>query len=277
MNCPKCGHELSDRATLCPYCGADWNSEPDKVQGTHHYCIHCGQELPESAKFCPKCGAKKEEKEAATLPSSSVNETHTSGQEQDAPQSGNKSSGQNRGMIKLLLIIGMVCFIFPFATVSCGDVSASVSGFEAMTSLTMQDNLDVYVSDRAPNLFLIITFICGVIAVYKVRAKPIKGTAVTVTVGAVCLLLFRISFVSYYDLEDYIDFVTLEFRWGWIISFLTYAAATVLAWLNYLQVKGAAEQATPTETFSSSQTPPSEEPPVAAHGEERDTKEDKKV
>ncbi len=277
MNCPKCGHELSDRATLCPYCGADWNSEPDKVQGTHHYCIHCGQELPESAKFCPKCGAKKEEKEAATLPSFSVNETHTSGQEQDAPHSGNKSSGQNRGLIKLLLIIGMVCFIFPFATVSCGDVSASVSGFEAMTSLTMQDNLDVYVSDRAPNLFLIITFICGVIAVYKVRAKPIKGTAVTVTVGAVCLLLFRISFVSYYDLEDYIDFVTLEFRWGWIISFLTYAAATVLAWLNYLQVKGAAEQATPTETFSSSQTPPSEEPPVAAHGEERDTKEDKKV
>ena len=279
MNCPKCGHELSDRASMCPYCGADFAESPTSQHNSYRYCIHCGQELPKSAKFCPKCGVKKGTGAASVSSPSGHDETYTSSQSPPVPhtESTPPVNTQGRGLVKLLLIISLACFIFPFATVSCGDVSASVSGFEAMTSLTMQDNLDVYVSDRAPNLFLIITFICGVIAVYKVRAKPIKGTAVTVTVGAVCLLLFRISFVSYYDLEDYIDFVTLEFRWGWIISFLTYAAATVLAWLNYLQVKGAAEQATPTETFSSSQTPPSEEPPVAAHGEERDTKEDKKV
>ena len=260
---------------MCPYCGEDWSDTPNDQQNPHHYCIRCGQELPESAKFCPKCGAPKVEKKAEASPSSGISGTYSSNQTQSISYSASKPNGHNRGLIKLLLVIGMVCFIFPFATVSCGDVSASVSGFEAMTSLTMQDHLDVYVSDRAPNLFLIITFICGVIAVYKVRAKPIKGTAVTVTVGAVCLLLFRISFVSYYDLEDYIDFVTLEFRWGWIISFLTYAAATVLAWLNYLQVKGAAEQATPTETFSSSRTPPPQEPSTAPPYEEANTEEDK--
>ena len=275
MNCPKCGHELSDRATMCPYCGADWNSESDKAQGTHHYCIHCGQELPESAKFCPKCGAQRAEGKAATSPSSSSGGTDSSGRAQDVSHSDSKSSGQNRGLIKLLLVIGMVCFIFPFATVSCGDITASVSGLEAMTSLTMQDNLDVYVSDRAPNLFLILAFVLGIVAVYKTQAKSIKGTAATATVGTVCLLLFRTSFVSYYDLGDYINLVTLEFRWGWILSILTYAVAAVLSWLHHLQEKNVTGQVVHTETVSSSQTPPPQEPSAAPPYEVANTEEDK--
>ena len=275
MNCPKCGHELSDRATMCPYCGEDWSDTPNDQQKPHHPCIRCGQELPESAKFCPKCGAPKVEKKAEASPSSGISGTYSSNQTQNISYSASKPNGHNRGLIKLLLVIGMVCFIFPFATVSCGDISASVSGLEAMTSLTMQDNLDVYVSDRAPNLFLIIAFGLGAVAIYKARDRAIKGTAAMTTIGAVCLLLFRASFVSYYELEDYINLVTLEFRWGWIVSTLTYSAAAILSWLHHLQEKDVTEQVVPTETVSSSQTAPPKEPPAAPPYEAADTEEDK--
>lgn len=263
MNCPKCGHELSDRATMCPYCGADFAESLTSQQNAHRYCIHCGKELPESAKFCPKCGAKKETGAASVSPPSGYDETNTSSQPSPAPhaESAPTSNEQGRGLVKLLLIISLVCFIFPFATVSCGDISASVSGLEAMTSLTLQDDLDVYVSDRTPNSFLIIAFVLGVAAVCKVQGKSIKGSAIMATLGAICLLLFRFSFVSYYDLENYIDFVTLEFRWGWILSILSYATGAVLAWLYYWQELELSKTVPPkgTETVTTSQPPSSDE------------------
>ena len=56
MICPNCGHELSDHATLCPYCGSSWNHIKSDEQNAMRYCIHCGREIPVSAKFCPRCG-----------------------------------------------------------------------------------------------------------------------------------------------------------------------------------------------------------------------------
>lgn len=277
MNCPKCGHELSDRASMCPYCGADFAESPTSQHNSYRYCIHCGQELPKSAKFCPKCGVKKGTGAASVSSPSGHDETYTSSQSPPVPhtESTPPVNTQGRGLVKLLLIISLACFIFPFATVSCGDISASVSGLEAMTSLTLQDDLDVYVSDRAPNSFLIIAFALGVAAVCKVRGKSIKSSAIMATLGAICLLLFRFSFVSYYDLEDYIDFVTLEFRWGWILSILTYAAAAVLSWLYYLQEKATPEKLESTETVTSTQAPTSKEPPSAPPNESTSAEEDK--
>ena len=279
MFCPNCGTEFSKDANFCMKCGTKRpQSQPEPV-ATQVQDQDKSQENVGANKAGQETGQRPQQrrvdgKSVASL-TSSISTTSSSGQTQDASYSDSRSSSQPRGLIKLLLIIGMACFIFPFATVSCGDVTASVSGLEAMTSLTMQDNLDVYVSDRAPNLFLIIAFVLGIVAVYKTRAKSIKGTAATATVGSVCLLLFRTSFVSYYDLGDYINLVTLEFRWGWILSILTYAVAAVLSWLHHLQEKNVTGQVVHTETVSSSRTPPPQEPSTAPPYEEANTEEDK--
>lgn len=58
MNCPKCGHELSDRATMCPYCGADFENLSDESRAYEKYCIYCGRKIPMDAAFCIHCGKK---------------------------------------------------------------------------------------------------------------------------------------------------------------------------------------------------------------------------
>ena len=60
MNCPKCGHALSDRATLCPYCGADFGSVPGR---SIMFCRECGARLPDGSKFCTNCGTPVDGKE----------------------------------------------------------------------------------------------------------------------------------------------------------------------------------------------------------------------
>lgn len=61
MLCPKCGHELSDRATLCPYCGTNWNHRfAENPDSKDLFCRKCGAELPEGSSFCPQCGTSVE-------------------------------------------------------------------------------------------------------------------------------------------------------------------------------------------------------------------------
>ena len=52
-NCPKCGRENRDDATICRECGANLTSGKDGV-----VCPVCGTENLSDAKFCDKCGKK---------------------------------------------------------------------------------------------------------------------------------------------------------------------------------------------------------------------------
>ena len=44
--------------------------------------------------------------------------------------------------VKFLLLIGMACFIFPYATVSCSAVSYDFNGMELMTTITLKENIE---------------------------------------------------------------------------------------------------------------------------------------
>lgn len=84
MICPNCGHELSDRATLCPYCGSSWSHIKSDEQNAMRYCIHCGREIPVQSAFCIYCGqAQPTKAESSVRPpdeaenTSSSAETHT--------------------------------------------------------------------------------------------------------------------------------------------------------------------------------------------------------
>ena len=49
IKCNECGQTMSDKASVCPNCGA-----PVTKIST---CSECGKELPAGAKACPTCGA----------------------------------------------------------------------------------------------------------------------------------------------------------------------------------------------------------------------------
>lgn len=47
INCPECGKEISDKATVCPNCGAPLEKK---------YCMYCGEQIDPDCVVCPKCG-----------------------------------------------------------------------------------------------------------------------------------------------------------------------------------------------------------------------------
>ena len=55
---------------------------------------------------------------------------------------------------KLLLLIGMVAFFFPFVMVSCSGESMELSGFELMTSISLRDEMENEEEGEDPNPYL---------------------------------------------------------------------------------------------------------------------------
>lgn len=51
INCPECGHEVSDRAKICPHCGIE-------IKGQIMTCPKCGQINFKDAKNCAFCFSK---------------------------------------------------------------------------------------------------------------------------------------------------------------------------------------------------------------------------
>ncbi|MFQ6060587.1 MAG: zinc ribbon domain-containing protein, partial [Thermoplasmata archaeon] len=59
--CPVCGVLLSEEATLCPRCGAEFLEEEEEKEEEApktHLCMECGAFVEEGAASCPKCGVE---------------------------------------------------------------------------------------------------------------------------------------------------------------------------------------------------------------------------
>ena len=55
VKCKKCGEDISDKAKICPHCGAPSIEEPEE-NTPPTICEECGAEIPEGVEACPKCG-----------------------------------------------------------------------------------------------------------------------------------------------------------------------------------------------------------------------------
>jgi len=53
IRCPKCGNEVSEKASSCPHCGL---SLSENLQKEKLKCPECSSELTDNATFCPNCG-----------------------------------------------------------------------------------------------------------------------------------------------------------------------------------------------------------------------------
>lgn len=139
--------------------------------------------------------------------------------------------------IKLFFLIAMICFFFPFVMVSCSGESVEATGFELATNISMHEEIEFDEEDK-PNPYLIAGLACGLLGLgvawgikeHDKKALIAGGLALT---GAAFLWLFRSTFWNFYEMTGYEDRVTVEFRWGWVLSLVTYIGAAGLSFLSY--------------------------------------------
>ncbi len=127
--------------------------------------------------------------------------------------------------IRVALILVIVCFFFPFCTVSCGSETIEASGFEAMIGSSEDD--------IAANAFLIISILLIGLALVVSFASDSHNTPVAIAiisaVAAFFLFLFRVTLLSYYELMEHKAYVTVQTEWGWWACLLLLIAAVVLS------------------------------------------------
>lgn len=91
IRCTECGHEISDRAPVCPQCGFPIMK--------NNFCAECGQRLPEGATECPDCGCPIQQDADSYSPQTS-----------HEPSSGNKKKKYAlvlvSGALLLILLLG---------------------------------------------------------------------------------------------------------------------------------------------------------------------------
>lgn len=139
--------------------------------------------------------------------------------------------------IKVAILIGMVCFLFPFVLVRCdGEEELDMSGIEMMIKYSFDGDTDF--EDEAPNYYLWIAFglgIAGMVLAFRAKEEnnhDLTPVGATMAGGAAFLLFFRLSFMHFYALDEYGDSISVEYKWGWVLALLAYIAASAMAFLS---------------------------------------------
>lgn len=148
-------------------------------------------------------------------------------------------SNQIKKGAKLLLIVAMIFYFFPFSLVSCSGQSVEVSGMELMTTISMNKDRE-FDEEDTPNYYLIVAFTLALTGLFcawnasKYDKKMLAAGCCSMG-GALFLLLFRSTFWEFYELTGYKGSITVEFCWGWTMSLLSYLSAGGLSfWVFYL-------------------------------------------
>lgn len=262
---------------LCPNCGTE-------NQSTSRFCSSCGNQLPVDEETATDTNgssggeadaslAKEEDTANAETDSSATpennaaaeeatpgealksEETATLPQEETGEQEAVKSC---RTVLKLLFLAILVCFFFPFVTVSCAGQTEELSGvnllfasfsenidnaagFDADVPIESGEELSGFDRFRLDhNIVLIIAVVFalgGLVTASGDKMKELIGSALF-TAGS--LLAFRLLFLEYYNVaEEYREMVgaMIEFSWGWWVAFLLALAAVAVALIGYVVQK----------------------------------------
>lgn len=227
------------------------------------YCGHCGAELRPGDKMCPQCGYlvldTQQSSEAQEVQSSVAASEIASAQEASLTEKPveQKKKFHLATKFKLALVIALACFIFPFATVSCAGEVITASGYEIMTATSLADEDEIAFTDFQlvevkTNAYLVIAFLMGAVGIALARKeKPLKVPCIFSTGGAICLILFRTNFYSYYHVNEMKELFALDFRWGWWASFVSFAVATLIALQSFINGVQQEQSICPTDQNNS--------------------------
>lgn len=175
-----------------------------------------------------------------------------------------KTAGLPLALIaKVCVLIALVAFFLPFISVSCTQdksVKESYSGFRLMLSIEKKDDsvASNSESDPKPNVFLIAAFAGGAAAAVIIfRKKNIKLAAIISGISALVLILFRMTFRSYYDFpSEYAKYIKVKTKFGLLLCILMMLATAAAC---FLESKNAQKTVGTSEPPA---LPPADQPPA---------------
>ena len=237
------------------------------------FCKHCGTQIPDGSETCPSCGGALTNSAAPAGAPQAANTANAGAAVKELADTftgiaAEKTAGLPLALIaKVCVLVALLAFFLPFVSVSCTQdksVKESYSGFRLMLSLEKKDDSVASNSESDPkmNVFLIAAFAGGVAsAVIIFRKKNLKLAAIISGISALVLILFRMSFRSYYDFpSEYSKYIKVKTKFGLllcILMMLATAAACFLETKNAQKTVGTSEPPAlpPTQ-------PPAEQPPA---------------
>lgn len=140
---------------------------------------------------------------------------------------------------KMAVLIALILFFTPFIMVSCSelDTSETYTGVELMTMIGSEDDSLINNSesegDYNVNIFLIGAFVCAAAAL-ALLIKKTQGLVPVLLCGisSFLLILFRATFISYYNLGEYEKYLTIKTEIGYVFCLIMMIVGTVCAFLS---------------------------------------------
>ncbi len=199
------------------------------------FCPKCGKNLAPGVRFCAGCGSplNVQQGTAPAPPRPPVqqmgyqNPMPPAGYQNPAPtgyvppmQTGGGGALPLRFFAKILVLIALICFFFPFMTVSCSGVEEELTGLEMVIGSDDAAEAMEYQGEEGSRTDTINIFVIGaaVFGLFALLAKA-KGGAALSALSAILLLVFRFTATSTYQiadvpLKDYIDEGVMEVTFG---------------------------------------------------------------
>lgn len=109
IKCPECGHQISDKAEICPVCGV-------KIKYNTIKCPHCGNVYLKDQSVCPVCHKSPTE---TVVPAMMQTQAQMKAQEQEMPQGAQVNEDAPEKKSRKNMIIAIVVAIF---VIVCGGV-----------------------------------------------------------------------------------------------------------------------------------------------------------
>lgn len=198
------------------------------------FCKYCGTQIPDNSAVCSSCGkqlnAPPPAQPAAAPPPRTFSTPAGSG-----VQAANSVPVSK--IIRISMIAVLLVFFLPFMTVSCSKTETSAltetySGIELATTIGSGDDELVKESNKSakPNYIVLASLVCGIAAAALVFIKnDYKKAAVLSAAGAAALVIARITFRAYYDLNgEYKELIDVEMRFGMILAIVLFLMNAVL-------------------------------------------------
>ena len=140
-----------------------------------------------------------------------------------------------RHCAKIAILCALIMFFMPFMLVSCTetDDSETYSGVELMICSTEGDSLiglgEIDEEELSPNIWLISAYVLGAAAFVVLFVKKSKFIPKLLSVlSAFMLVIFRATFVTYYNLTEFESTLEIKTQWGYVLCIIFMITGAVL-------------------------------------------------
>ena len=142
IKCPECGHQISDKASICPVCGV-------KIENNIIKCPHCGNVYLKDQPTCPVCHQSPLASTVATQQPAipvqpQIQQSQSAAAEQQAPRKSNKNKIIAIIIAVAIIIAGGYWYASSMNSLHGDEETAYVNAMNSSDPEVLQDYLDSF-------------------------------------------------------------------------------------------------------------------------------------